>query len=41
MQHWEGIGIIKFPDGSTFQGMTKNKLFDGKGRMTHSNGDVF
>ncbi len=20
---WEGIGIIQFPDGSTYQGMTK------------------
>jgi hypothetical protein len=21
---WEGIGMIQFPDGSTYQGMTKN-----------------
>ena len=21
---WEGIGIIQFADGSTYQGMTKN-----------------
>jgi len=22
---WEGIGIIQFADGSTYQGMTKNQ----------------
>ena len=38
---WEGIGIIQFPDGSTYQGMTKNAQFNGKGRMTHANGDIY
>ena len=37
---WEGIGIIQFPDGSTYHGMTKNGQFNGKGRMTHANGDA-
>ena len=38
---WEGIGIIQFPDGSTYHGQTKNGQFNGKGRMTHANGDVY
>ena len=38
---WEGLGTIKFPDGSKYQGMTKNGKFHGKGRMTHSNGDIY
>ena len=38
---WEGIGIIQFADGSTYQGMTKNQQFNGKGRMTHANGDIY
>lgn len=38
---WEGIGIIQFADGSTYQGMTRNQQFNGKGRMTHANGDIY
>ena len=38
---WEGLGTIKFADGSKYQGQTKNGLFEGKGRMTHANGDIY
>jgi hypothetical protein len=38
---WEGLGIIKFVDGSLYQGMTKNEMFNGKGRMTHANSDIY
>ena len=38
---WEGFGIIKFPDGSLYQGQTSNEIFNGKGRMTHANGDIY
>lgn len=24
-----------------YQGVTKNKVFHGKGRMTHANGDIY
>ena len=34
-------GVIKFPDGSTYAGQTSNKQFNGKGRMTHANGDIY
>jgi len=40
-QKWEGLGEIKFNDGSLYQGMVKNKTFNGPGRMTHQNGDIF
>jgi hypothetical protein len=36
-----GLGEIKFTDGSIYQGMTENKLFNGKGRLTHANGDIY
>jgi hypothetical protein len=38
---WEGLGTIKFADGSKYQGQTKAGLFEGKGRMTHANGDIY
>lgn len=38
---WEGLGTINFADGSVYQGQTKNGLFNGKGRMKHSNGDIY
>jgi len=41
MKVWEGIGAIKFADGALYQGITKDKKFDGPGRMTHRNGDIF
>lgn len=40
-EQWTGLGTIKFPDGSKYQGQTKKGLFHGKGRMTHSNGDIY
>jgi hypothetical protein len=36
-----GIGEIKFEDGSVYQGETYDKIFHGKGRMSHANGDIF
>ncbi len=41
MSMWEGLGIVKFPDGSSFKGQTKSGLFNGKGRMIHANGDIY
>jgi len=38
---WEGLGVIKFKDGSKYEGFTKNKMLNGKGRMTHANGDIY
>lgn len=30
-----------FADGTMYTGMTANGLFNGKGKLVHSNGDVF
>lgn len=38
---WEGFGMIKFSDGALYQGQSQGQKFEGKGRMTHPNGDVF
>ena len=38
---FEGLGTIRFEDGSVYQGFTKKQVFEGKGRMTHANGDVY
>lgn len=38
---FEGLGTIKFKDGSVYQGQTKKGKFHGKGRMTHANGDIY
>lgn len=31
----EGLGTMVFKTGSRYQGMTKDKKFHGKGKMTH------
>ena len=38
---WEGLGQIKFPDGSVYQGMTYKGLFHGKGRIKHEDGQIY
>ena len=38
---WEGIGQIKFPDGSFYEGITYQQKPPGKGRMTYPNGDIY
>ena len=38
---WEGIGQIKFKDGSLYSGFIKNKQFNGKGRLVHANNNVY
>jgi len=30
-----------WPDGSKYEGMWKNGKANGRGRMTHANGDVY
>ena len=38
---WEGLGTIRFADGSVYQGQTKNGLMNGRGRIKHENGDIY
>jgi hypothetical protein len=39
MRH--GLGVQLWPDGSKYEGMWKDGKFNGKGRMTHANGDIY
>lgn len=41
MKTWEGLGTIKFKDGSVYEGFTANQKFNGKGRLTQANGDLY
>ena len=41
MKTWEGLGTIKYKDGSVYSGFTFNQLYNGKGRLTHANGDIY
>jgi len=38
---WEGIGQIKFKDGSLYSGFIKSKQFNGMGRLVHANNNVY
>jgi len=37
----EGLGEIKFSDGSVYAGMANKDSFYGLGRITHKNGDTY
>ena len=37
---YEGLGTIRFTDGSIYQGQFSDMQFNGKGRLTHNNGDI-
>jgi len=41
VRQWEGIGEIKLENGALYQGQTKNQKYNGKGRLTHPNGDIY
>ena len=34
MKVWGGIGTIKYSDGRLYQGFTKGKKYEGRGRLT-------
>ena len=38
---WRGLGTLQYKDGAVYQGFTNNKLFNGKGRLTHASGDIY
>ena len=41
MKVWLGYGVIKHADGSMYEGQTKNGLYNGRGRLTHADGDIY
>jgi len=38
---WEGLGYIKYQDGSMYAGQVKDKKMNGKGRMTYKDGTIY
>ena len=38
---WQGLGIIKFEDGSRYVGQTEGGTLEGRGHMVHSDGIVY
>ena len=38
---WEGLGYIKYQDGSMYAGQVKDRKLNGKGRMTYANGNIY
>lgn len=41
MKIYEGLGELRYADGSFYQGFTRNRKYNGRGRLTYSNGDVY
>jgi len=41
MKTWEALGSLKFRDGSIYEGFTTKEMFNGKGRLTQANGDLY
>lgn len=37
----DGIGYIKYNDGSLYSGFVKKGVMNGKGRMAYANGDIY
>jgi len=37
----DGFGVLKWPEGSVYQGQFANDKMCGRGRMTQANGDVY
>jgi hypothetical protein len=37
----DGLGVQLYPDGARFEGQFVDGLFQGKGKMTQANGDVY
>ena len=37
----DGLGIQLYPDGAKYEGMFRDGLFQGRGKMSQANGDVY
>lgn len=40
-QVMDGVGVLTWPDGSSYIGQFENDKMSGRGRMTQANGDVY
>jgi hypothetical protein len=37
----EGVGVMIYPNGTTYEGVFKNDISNGQGRIVHPNGDIY
>ena len=37
----QGYGIMKWPDGTVYQGIWDNNMYSGRGKLYHGKGDVY
>lgn len=37
----QGYGIMKWPDGTVYEGLWENNLYNGRGKLYHASGDLY
>ena len=37
----QGYGIMKWPDGTIYEGLWENNLYNGRGKLYHASGDLY
>lgn len=36
-----GFGIMRWPDGTVYEGLWENNLYNGRGKLYHASGDLY
>ena len=36
-----GYGIMRWPDGTVYEGLWENNLYNGRGKLYHASGDLY
>ena len=37
----QGYGVMKWPDGTIYEGLWDNNLYNGRGKLYHASGDLY
>jgi hypothetical protein len=37
----QGYGIMRWPDGTVYEGLWENNLYNGRGKLYHASGDLY
>ena len=37
----QGYGIMRWPDGTVYEGLWKSNLYNGRGKLYHASGDLY
>ncbi len=37
----QGYGVMKWPDGTVYEGLWENNLYNGRGKLYHASGDLY